>query len=192
MELQEKLKRASGGVIFTTIQKFVPEKDQKYPMLSERNNIVLIVDEAHRSHYEFIHGYARHIRDALPNASSIAFTGTPIELADRNTPAIFGNYIDIYDIQRAVEDHFTVPIYYEARMTKLKLKDEERPHIDEKFEEITEDQEQYIRDRLKSKWARLEAIVGTEKRISQIADDIISHFEERAKTLHGKGMIVCM
>jgi len=120
-QLQELLKVASGGVIFTTIQKFAPEKDKKYPILSERRNIVMIADEAHRSQYEFIHGFARYMHEGLPNASFIAFTGTPIELADRNTPAVFGDYIDIYDIQRAVEDGFTVPIYYEARLAKISL-----------------------------------------------------------------------
>jgi type I restriction enzyme R subunit len=191
-QLQELLKVASGGVIFTTIQKFAPEKDEKYPILSERRNIVVIADEAHRSQYEFIHGFARYIREGLPNASFIAFTGTPIELTDRNTPAVFGDYIDIYDIQRAVEDGFTVPIYYEARLAKLSLKEDERPKLDERFEEITEDQEHQIRERLKSKWARLEAVVGTEKRIKQVAEDIVTHFEERTQVLEGKGMIVCM
>jgi type I restriction enzyme R subunit len=192
IELRNKLNTSSGGVIFTTIQKFVPEKDKQYPLLSNRRNIVFVVDEAHRSHYEFIHGYARHIRDALPNASFIAFTGTPVEMSDRNTPAIFGDYLDIYDIQRAVEDHFTVPIYYEARATKLKLHEEERPKIDKKFEEVTEDQEVEVREKLKSKWTTLESIVGTDNRISQVASDIVTHFEERIKILRGKAMIVCM
>ncbi len=191
-QLQELLKVASGGVIFTTIQKFAPEKDEKYPLLSERRNIVLITDEAHRSQYEFIHGFARYIREGLPNASFIAFTGTPIEFTDRNTPAVFGDYIDIYDIQRAVEDGFTVPIYYEARLAKLSLKEDERPKLDQKFEEITEDQEYQIRERLKNKWARLEAVVGTEKRIRQVAEDIVTHFEERTQVLEGKALIVCM
>jgi type I restriction enzyme, R subunit len=191
-QLQELLRVAAGGVIFTTIQKFAPEKDEKYPILSNRHNIVVIADEAHRSQYEFIHGFAGYMRDGLPNASFIAFTGTPIELTDRNTPAVFGDYIDIYDIQRAVEDGFTVPIYYEARMAKLSLKEDERPKLDHKFEEITENQEHQIREKLKSKWARLEAVVGTEKRIYQIAEDIVRHFEERTQVLEGKGMIVCM
>jgi type I restriction enzyme R subunit len=191
-QLQDLLRVASGGVIFTTIQKFAPEKDEKYPILSKRRNVVVIADEAHRSQYEFIHGFARHMRDGLPNASFIAFTGTPIELTDRNTPAVFGDYIDIYDIQRAVEDGFTVPIYFEARLAKLSLKEDEWPKLDEKFEEITEEQELRTRERLKSKWARLEAVVGTDKRIRQVAQDIVLHFEERTKVLEGKGMIVCM
>ncbi|MDG6996151.1 MAG: type I restriction endonuclease subunit R [Nitrososphaerota archaeon] len=192
-QLKELLRVASGGVVFTTIQKFLPEKNEEsFPLLSDRRNIVVIADEAHRSQYEFIHGFARHMRDALPNASFIAFTGTPLELADRSTKAVFGDYIDIYDIQRAVEDKFTVPIYYEARLAKLKLKEDERPKIDKAFEEITEDQEAQVKERLRGKWARLEAIVGAEKRIKEVAEDIVSHFEARDKALKGKGMIVCM
>jgi type I restriction enzyme, R subunit len=190
--LRELLHVASGGVVFTTIQKFVPEKDERYPLLSDRRNIVVIADEAHRSQYDFIDGFARHMRDALPKASFIAFTGTPIEKADRSTPAVFGDYISVYDIQRAVEDGFTVPIYYEARMAKLELKEKERPKVDKEFEEVTEQQEEQIRERLKSKWGRLEAVVGTEKRIREVARDIADHFEERTRVLEGKGMIVCM
>jgi type I restriction enzyme R subunit len=191
-ELQDLLKVASGGVVFTTIQKFLPEKGGRYPLLSDRRNIIVIADEAHRSQYDFIDGFARHMRDALPNASFIAFTGTPIEKADKSTPAVFGNYISIYDIQKAVNDGFTVPIYYEARMAKLELKEKERPKIDKDFEEVTELEEEKARERLKSKWGRLAAVVGTDKRISQIATDIVEHFEERTETLEGKGMIVCM
>lgn len=190
--LQELLKVASGGVIFTTIQKFFPEKGEDYPKLSDRRNIIVIADEAHRSQYDFIDGFARHMRDALPNASFIGFTGTPIELADKSTPAVFGNYISIYDIQRAVEDGATVRIYYEARLAKLELKEEERPKIDPKFEEVTEGEEQTTKEKLKRKWAQLEAMVGTEKRIGLVAKDIVDHFENRLGAIDGKGMIVCM
>jgi len=186
------LKVASGGIIFTTIQKFLPENGDRYPLLSKRRNIVVIADEAHRSQYDFIDGLARHMRDALPNASFIGFTGTPIEKADRSTPAVFGNYISIYDIQQAVLDGATVRIFYESRLAKLELKEEERPHIDPEFEEVTEGEEETVRQRLKTKWARLEAMVGTEKRIGLIAKDIINHFEQRLQVMDGKGMIVCM
>lgn len=194
--LRELLQVASGGVVFTTVQKFldvqpVRQVGQVGP-LSDRRNIVVIADEAHRSQYDFIDGFARHIRDALPNASFIGFTGTPIEKADRNTPAVFGDYISIYDIQRAVEDGATVRIYYEARLAKLELKPEERPKIDPEFEEVTEGEEQTIKERLKRKWAQLEAMVGTEKRIGLVAKDIIDHFEQRLEAMDGKGMIVCM
>jgi type I restriction enzyme R subunit len=192
-ELRGLLKVASGGIVFTTIQKFLPdEKTDPYPLLSDRRNIVVIADEAHRSQYDFIDGFARHMRDALPNASFIGFTGTPIERADRNTPAVFGNYIDIYDIEKAVHDGATVRIFYESRLAKLELKPEERPKIDPEFEEVTEGEEIEKKEKLKSKWARLEALVGSEKRIRNIARDIINHFEERLKVLDGKAMIVCM
>ena len=165
-QLREYLKVASGGVVFTTIQKFTPdEKGDKYPLLSDRRNIIVIADEAHRSQYDFIDGYARHLRDALPNASFIGFTGTPIESTDRNTRAVFGDYISIYDIQRAVEDKATVPIYYESRLAKLELKPEEKPHLDENFEEATEGEEIDRKEKLKTKWAALEALVGTDKRL---------------------------
>lgn len=190
--LQEILNVASGGVVFTTVQKFFPEKGEEFPKLSDRRNIVVIADEAHRSQYDFIDGFARHIRDALPNASFIGFTGTPIEKADRNTPAVFGNYISIYDIQRAVEDGATVRIYYEARLAKLELKEEEKPRIDPEFEEVTEGEEHTIKEKLKRKWAQLEAMVGTEKRIGLVAKDIIDHFEKRLDVMAGKGMVVCM
>jgi len=189
--LKELLKVASGGIIFTTIQKFSPE-GENYPLLSDRRNIVVIADEAHRSQYDFIDGFARHIRDALPNASFIGFTGTPIEKADRNTPAVFGNYISIYDIQQAVEDGATVRIFYEGRLAKIGLKEEERPHIDPDFEEVMESEEDTVREKLKTKWARLEAMVGTEKRINLIAQDIVQHFEQRLDVMDGKAMIVCM
>jgi len=190
--LQELLKVASGGIIFTTIQKFLPENGERLPILSNRRNIVVIADEAHRSQYDFIDGLARNMRDALPNASFIGFTGTPIEKADRSTPAVFGDYISIYDIQQAVIDGATVRIFYESRLAKLELKEEERPHIDPEFEEVTEGEEETVRQRLKTKWARLEAMVGTEKRVGLIAKDIINHFEQRLQVMDGKGMIVCM
>jgi type I restriction enzyme R subunit len=192
-QLREYLKVASGGVVFTTIQKFTPEqKGDSYPLLSDRRNIVVIADEAHRSQYDFIDGYARHLRDALPNASFIGFTGTPIEATDRNTRAVFGDYISIYDIQRAVEDKATVPIYYESRLARLELKPEEKPHLDENFEEATEGEEVARKEKLKSKWAALEALVGTEKRLELIAQDLVQHFENRLEAMDGKAMVVCM
>lgn len=192
-ELQELLKVASGGVIFTTIQKFLPvNSNESYPMLSDRKNIVVIADEAHRSQYEFISGFAKHMRDALPNASFIGFTGTPVELTDRNTRAVFGEYVDVYDVTRAVEDHATVPIYYEARLARIELKKEEQPKIDPEFEELTEGEETERKERLKSKWARLEAMVGSEKRIALVAKDLVEHFENRLDVMDGKGMIVAM
>ncbi len=191
--LRELLSVQAGGVIFTTIQKFLPEeKGDRYPMLSERRNIVVIADEAHRSQYDFIDGFARHMRDALPNASFIAFTGTPIELADRNTRAVFGDYISIYDVQRAVEDGAVVPIYYESRLAKLDLPEELKPRIDAEFEEVTEGEEVERKERLKTKWAQLEAIVGAEQRLKLIAADIVNHFEKRLEALEGKAMVVCM
>jgi len=192
--LRELLQVASGGVIFTTIQKFFPEnKGDPYPVLSERRNIVVIADEAHRSQYDFIDGFARHIHDALPNASFIGFTGTPIEKDDRNTRAVFGDYISIYDIQRAMEDGATVPIYYESRLAQIALDEAEKPRLDAAFEEITEAEEDEVRkQRLRSKWASLEALVGAEKRLQLVARDIVEHFERRQEALFGKGMIVCM
>jgi type I restriction enzyme, R subunit len=185
--------RQAGGIIFTTIQKFLPEeRGNRYPPLSDRRNIVVIADEAHRSQYDFIDGFARHMRDALPNACFIGFTGTPLELDDRNTRAVFGDYISIYDIQRAVEDGATVPIYYESRLAKLDLPEEEKPRVDEAFEEVTEGEEVERKERLKAKWARLEAVVGAEKRLRLIAQDIVSHFEQRLEALDGKAMVVCM
>jgi type I restriction enzyme R subunit len=192
-DLRSLLQVASGGVVFTTIQKFMPEeKGDKYPCLSERRNIVVIADEAHRSQYDFIDGYARHMRDALPHASFIGFTGTPIELTDKNTRAVFGDYISIYDIQRAVQDKATVPIYYESRLAKLELKAEERPKLDVEFEEVTEGEEPTRKEKLKSKWAALEALVGTEKRLELIARDLVDHFEQRLEAMDGKAMVVCM
>ena len=191
--LKQLLAVASGGVVFTTIQKFFPEeKGQQHPLLSDRRNIVVIADEAHRSQYDFIDGFARHMRDALPNASFIGFTGTPIEKTDANTRAVFGEYIDVYDIAQAVEDHATVPIYYEARLAKIQLAESEKPKIDPEFEELTEGEELDKKEKLKSKWARLEAMIGAQKRISLIAKDIVDHFEARLGAIEGKGMIVAM
>ena len=192
-DLRRKLSVESGGVVFTTIQKFYPEeKGDTHPSLSERRNIVVIADEAHRSQYDFIDGFARHMRDALPNASFVGFTGTPVELRDANTRAVFGDYISIYDIQRSVEDGATVPIYYESRLAQLSLDEHEHPQIDEEFEEATEGEEVERRERLKTRWAQLEAIVGTEQRIRQVAEDIAEHFSQRLEVLEGKAMVVCM
>jgi type I restriction enzyme R subunit len=205
-ELRELLSVSSGGIVFTTIQKFFPEEDrEKYPLLTERDNIVVIADEAHRSQYGFsakilnkkdksliTYGYAKYLRDALPNASFIGFTGTPIEKADRSTPAVFGKYVDTYDIKQAVDDGATVKIFYESRLAKLELKPEERPKIDKEFEEVTEGEEVEGKEKLKSKWSRVEKVVGSTRRIGRIAQDIVNHFEERTKVLEGKGMIVCM
>jgi type I restriction enzyme R subunit len=191
--LKKLLAVGSGGIIFTTIQKFFPEKKGgKYPELSSRKNIIVITDEAHRSQYDFIDGFARHIRDALPGATFIGFTGTPIEKEDKNTRHVFGDYISIYDIQRAVEDKATVPIYYESRLAKIDLDEKERPKIDPSFEEVTEGEEIDRKEALKTKWAALEAVVGTEKRIALIARDIVDHYEQRQTVINGKAMIVCM
>lgn len=244
--LKSLLSVASGGIVFTTIQKFAPEPGEAYPVLSERRNIIFIADEAHRSQYGLkakvvvrskqtepkklyklsdpqatglraaespsipyktaspvpedtqkkeayiSYGFAKYLRDALPNASFIGFTGTPIESSDKNTPAVFGNYIDIYDIQRAVEDEATVKIYYEGRLAKIQIEESERPLVDPKFEDVTESEEQETREKLKSRWARLEALVGAEKRVKLIAKDIVEHFENRTASIDGKAMIVCM
>ena len=192
-DLRAKLAVASGGVVFTTIQKFFPEeKGDRHPLLSNRRNVVVIADEAHRSQYDFLDGYARHMRDALPNASFIGFTGTPVELADASTRAVFGDHISVYDIQRAVEDRATVPIYYESRLARLGLDERERPTIDTGFEEVTEGEEIDRREKLKTKWAQLEAIVGAEKRVALVARDIVEHFENRQAAMDGKAMVVCM
>jgi type I restriction enzyme R subunit len=206
-EVKLLLKVASGGVVFTTLQKFAPDSDadsggQSYATLSDRRNIVVIADEAHRSQYghyakakktgEITYGFSKHLRDALPNASYLGFTGTPIELGDKNIKAVFGDYIDIYDISRAVEDGATVRIYYEGRLAKLELTEKERPKIDREFEEVTEGEEQTAKEKLKTKWAALEALVGSEKRIKLIAQDIVKHWEERLAAMEGKALIVCM
>ncbi len=192
-DLRAKLAVASGGVVFTTIQKFFPdEKGDRHPVLSDRGNIVVIADEAHRSQYDFIDGFARHMRDALPHASFVGFTGTPIEKTDANTRAVFGDYISVYDIQRAVFDGATVPIYYESRLARLELKESERPKIDPEFEEATEGEEVERKERLKSKWAQLEAVVGSENRIQLIARDLVEHFGNRLASMDGKAMVVVM
>ena len=192
-DLRKKLSVASGGVVFTTIQKFYPEeRGDTHPSLSERRNIVVIADEAHRSQYDFIDGFARHMRDALPNASFVGFTGTPIERADANTRAVFGDYISVYDIQQAVLDGATVPIYYENRLARLALDEGAHPLIDEEFEEATEGEEVERRERLKTRWAQLEAIVGAEQRVRLVAEDIVEHYEQRLDAIEGKAMVVCM
>ncbi len=190
-DLRRKLAVESGGVVFTTIHKFF-EKDERHPTLSKRRNIAVIADEAHRSQYDFIDGFARHIRDALPHASFIGFTGTPIELQDANTRAVFGDYISIYDIQRAVEDKATVPIYYESRLARLALDARERPKIDPDFEDATEGEERARKERLKTKWAQQEAIVGADRRLAMVARDMVAHFERRLEAIDGKAMVVCM
>lgn len=205
-DLKKKLSVTSGGIVFTTIQKFLPEIIDKidigegktknikgqFEQLSDRRNIVVIADEAHRSQYDFMDGFAKHMRDALPNASLIGFTGTPIENTDKNTQAVFGEYIDVYDIQQAVEDGATVRIFYENRLAKINLKEEEKPRVDAEFEELTENEELSDKQNLMSKWGRLEAIVGNEHRLELIANDIVKHFESRNEVLDGKAMIVCM
>ena len=192
-DLRRKLSVSSGGVVFTTIQKFFPDEvGDRHPMLSDRRNIVVIADEAHRSQYDFVDGFAAHIRDALPSASFIGFTGTPIESEDRNTKQVFGDYISVYDIRRSVEDGATVPIHYESRLAKLELNDDERPHIDDEFDEATEGEEIERKERLKTKWAQIEAVVGTENRLKLIARDIVDHFEKRLDAMEGKAMVVCM
>jgi type I restriction enzyme R subunit len=190
--LRSLIQVSSGGVVFTTIQKFMPSEGDRYPQLSDRRNVIVIADEAHRSQYDFIDGFARHMRDALPHASFIGFTGTPIEKTDANTRSVFGDYISIYDIQRAVEDKATVPIYYESRLAKLELPDAEKPRVDSDFEEATEGEEVERRERLRTKWAAMEAVVGTEKRLGTVAKDLVKHFEERLDAMDGKAMVVCM
>jgi type I restriction enzyme R subunit len=204
--LKELLKVAGGGIVFTTIQKFFPEDGlAHFDLLSERKNIIVIADEAHRSQYGFgakttekdgemitKYGFAKYVRDALPHASFIGFTGTPIEKEDASTPAVFGNYIDIYDIQKAVEDGATVRIYYESRLAKVHLKPEEAAKLDEEVEAITEGEESTAKEKAKAKWAQLEAIVGHRDRLKVVASDIVDHFENRREVFEGKGMIVCM
>ena len=209
-DLRNLLQVASGGIVFTTIQKFMPmqtdivqngntvkEPSVEYigaeiQSLSDRKNIVVVADEAHRSQYDFIDGFAKHLRDALPNATFLGFTGTPIETTDKNTQAVFGNYVDIYDIQQAVEDKATVPIFYESRLAKVHFEENEKVTLDEQFEELTEGEELSNRQQMRAKWARLEAIVGNPNRIEKIAQDLVYHFEQRIAVLDGKAMIVCM
>ena len=187
-DLIDKLKTTAGGVIFTTIQKFT----QSAEPLSTRSNIIVMADEAHRSQYDFIDGFARHMRDALPNASFIGFTGTPIEGTDVNTPAVFGDYIDIYDIQQAVEDGATVPIYYESRLAKIEWDRSALDNVDAEFEEITEGEEEHQKGKKAGKWTQLEALVGDPKRVALVANDIVTHYKARTETIDGKAMIVCM
>lgn len=187
-ELRQLIQTEGGEVIFTTIEKFrLREDERRHPILSERSNIIVIADEAHRTQYGLLDGFAYHLRRALPNASFIGFTGTPIDLADRDTQAVFGNIIHTYDIPQAQADGAIVPIYYEARLAKLHLINED---IDKELEEITESDEEA--ERLKAKWAAIEAAAGTKERMEEIASDVLSHFEERTKTLLGKAIIVCM
>ncbi|SDD21485.1 type I restriction endonuclease subunit R [Aquimonas voraii] len=202
--LRSLLSRASGGVIFTTLQKFSPAADEAdFPMLTNRANVVVIADEAHRSQYgfkakvagktgEIAYGFAKYLRDALPQASFIGFTGTPIEASDVNTPAVFGHYIDIYDISRAVEDGATVPIYYESRLARIELDADQRPHIDAEIEALLEDEDEPRAERVKQKWSTVEALVGSEKRLALVAADLVQHFEDRVAALQGKAMVVCM
>ncbi|MBN7798745.1 type I restriction endonuclease subunit R [Parahaliea mediterranea] len=220
-DLRDKLRVASGGIIFTTLQKFGPrEGEALFPLLSDRRNIVVIADEAHRSQYGFsarevdirdesgqvigkktAYGFAKYIRDALPNATFIGFTGTPVELDDKNTPAVFGDYIDVYDISQAVEDGATVKIYYESRLAKVQIREEQREHLDEEFDQIMEEAAGYgggeedleqLGTKAKAKWTRLEAIVGHQSRIDNVAQDLVAHFEGRQEIFDGKALIVAM
>ena len=206
-DLREHLNnRPSGGIIFTTIHKFGLDKsEENFPKLTDRHNVIVICDEAHRTQYgfkghmdkktgEIKYGLAKSMRDALPNATFVAFTGTPISKDDRDTQSVFGKYVSVYDIKQAVDDGATVPIYYESRLAKISLKENEVPIIDEKVEEIFDDSidDEREKERAKSRWAQLEAVVGAEPRIKQIAEDLINHFETRSKTQPGKAMIVCM
>lgn len=210
-DLRDKLgNRPSGGIVFTTIQKFMPGEDEDtFPVLSDRANIVVIADEAHRTQYGFSAslkapgkvaegaaryqvGYAQHLRDALPNATFVAFTGTPVSAEDRDTRAVFGDYIHVYDMQQAKDDGATVAIYYESRLAKLSLNNEELPHIDDEVDELAEDEEESEQAKLKSRWAALEKVVGSKPRIEQVAADLVAHFEERNQAQHGKAMVVAM
>lgn len=189
--------KASGGIVFSTVQKFGLTKADRdagrpFPTLSDRSNIVVVADEAHRTQYDLIDGLARNLHDALPNAAFIGFTGTPIEEADRNTRDIFGEYIDVYDLTQAIEDGATVRVYYEPRLAKVQLPEDARKLLDSGFEEVTELTEAETKERLKTRWARIEAIVGADQRVEQIAADIVAHWEARRAALEGKAMIVCM
>jgi len=192
-DLRKLIERVSGGIIFTTIQKFAPdEKGDIHPLLTDRRNVIVIADEAHRSQYDFLDGYARHLRDALPNATYLGFTGTPIESTDKSTKAVFGEYVDIYDLTRAVEDGATVRIFYESRLAKVRLPEEVRQQIDDDVEELTEGQELVQAERAKSRWARVEAVVGASERLDIVAADIVDHWESQRQNLKGKAMIVGM
>ncbi|MEZ4722328.1 MAG: type I restriction endonuclease subunit R [Flavobacteriales bacterium] len=191
--LRKLLQVASGGVVFTTIQKFLPEvMGDTYPELTDRHNVVVVADEAHRSQYDFIDGFAKHMRDALPNASFIGFTGTPIEKEDANTRAVFGDYVHVYDIHQAVEDGATVRIYYESRLAKIELDERSQKVLDEKVEELTESDELTEKQKHFAKWASKEAVVGSENRLRQVAQDLVKHFELRSEAMEGKGMVVAM
>jgi type I restriction enzyme R subunit len=205
--LKTLLKTAGGGIVFTTIQKFSPEEGQTvYDLLSERKNVVVIADEAHRSHYGFkskniedknggirtTYGFAKYLRDALPNASFIGFTATPIEKEDASTPAVFGNYMDVYDIEQSIADEATVKIYYESRLAKVHLKPDEKEKLDEEVEAITEGEETTASEKAKAKWTQLEAIVGHKERLKSVAADLVDHFEKRQEVFDGKAMIVCI
>jgi type I restriction enzyme, R subunit len=192
-EMRQLLDRGSGGIIFTTIQKFAPdEKGDVHPLLTDRRNVIVIADEAHRSQYDFLDGFARNLRDALPNATYLGFTGTPIESTDRSTRQVFGDYIDIYDLTRAVEDGATVRIFYESRLAKVSLPDDVRAGLDEEVDDVTEGAEADAAERAKSRWARLEAVVGADERLDAVAQDIVEHWEARRSNLVGKAMVVCM
>ena len=203
-DLRRLLNRDSGGVIFSTLQKFAPAAGEtRLAALTQRANVVVIADEAHRSQYGLSasvnaktgvisYGFAKHLRDALPQASFIGFTGTPVEDSDVNTPAVFGHYIDIYDISRAVEDGATVPIYYESRLARIELDAEQRPLIDAEIEELLEDEAADAQERAKAKWATIEALVGSDTRVELIAADLVRHLEDRIAALDGKAMVVCM
>lgn len=203
-DLKQLLDKAAGGVVFTTVQKFSPEKgEESFPLLSDRRNIIVIADEAHRSQYGFEsrlnretglrrYGYAHYIRQAMPNASFIGFTGTPIEAVDINTPAIFGEYIDIYDISRAVEDGATVPIFYESRLARIELNEDEKPLIDAEIEALIEDESLTEAEKMKAKWSAVEALVGSDKRLGQVAADLVAHLDARIEAMNGKAMAVCM
>lgn len=205
-ELREMLaSREAGGIIFTTVQKFALQEDEeKHPLLSDRTNIVVISDEAHRSQYgskgrldtktgKYVFGYAKHLHDALKNATFLGFTGTPIALEDRDTREVFGDYVSIYDIQDAVDDGATVPIFYESRLAKLDVNQAEIDTLNEQVEEVVEDEEDIVsREKTKGEWAALEKLVGSEPRLQQVARDLIEHFEARVSVADGKAMIVCM
>ncbi|RKG68603.1 type I restriction endonuclease subunit R [Corallococcus sp. CA054B] len=190
--LKELIRERSGGLVFTTIQKFGTSRGERFPLLSDRHNIVVIADEAHRSQYDFIKGFARNLRDGLPNASFIGFTGTPLDFDDKSTPAVFGDYIDIYPIDQAVEDKATVPLYYEARQLLLALPENRRLHFETNIEEVTEGEEALLKSSLTTRWARVETLVGAEDRIRLLAEDIVQHWQRRQEVLDGKAMIVAM
>ncbi|ASE11153.1 type I restriction endonuclease subunit R [Kocuria rhizophila] len=202
-DLRAKLKRASGGIVFTTLQKFAPGEDgDTNPVLTDRRNVIVIADEAHRSQYGFSEtldrhgrlksGLAKHMRDALPGATYLGFTGTPIESKDKSTRAVFGDYVDVYDLTRAVEDGATVRIFYESRLAKIELSEVDHAALDELADEITESVEEDTATAAKSRWSRLEAVVGAEARLDLVARDIVEHWEKRRESLFGKGMIVTM